>query len=191
MASTSVYLVRHGEQEAVRGHATDSGLSETGREQAHRLGRRLSGVPFLHIHHSALQRARQTAAIVAGHLLDAPMHPCDFAADRTPMPTADQQSQYPDRYRPWLERVPELERDEGAVAVTAAVDHFGTVGAQDRHDLVITHNFVIGWFVRHVLDAPHWRWIGLNAANCAVTIVRWETGHPPSLISFNDAGHLE
>jgi len=61
---------------------------------------------------------------------------------------------------------------------------------RDRHQLLITHNFVIGWFVRHVLDAPVWRWIGLQQANCAITAVRWETGRPPSLVSFNDTGHL-
>ncbi len=48
----------------------------------------------------------------------------------------------------------------------------------------------IGWFVRHVLDAPLWRWIGRNQANCAITIVRWDSGRPPTLVSFNDTGHL-
>lgn len=192
MASTSVYLVRHGEQDLLGGHAIDSGLSDAGCEQARRLGRRLSGVPFSQLHHSPLHRAKQTADIVAGHLLDVPMHPCGFAADRTPVPAAGQESQYPHRYRPWLELVPELERDEGAMAVSAAaVEHFGTVGDEDRKELVITHNFVIGWFVRYALDAPPWRWIGLNQSNCALTVVRWETGRPPTLISFNDVGHLE
>ena len=31
---------------------------------------------------------------------------------------------------------------------------------EDRHDLLITHNFVIAWFVREVLGAPDWRWVG-------------------------------
>ena len=43
-------------------------------------------------------------------------------------------------------------------------------GAEDRHELLITHNFVIGWFVRHTLDAQVWRWIGLNQANCAARL---------------------
>ena len=49
---------------------------------------------------------------------------------------------------------------------------------------------MIGWFVRHVLDAPVWRWIGLDQANCAITIVQWESDRPPTLVSFNDTGHL-
>ncbi|MCZ7423500.1 histidine phosphatase family protein [Verrucosispora sp. WMMA2121] len=72
----------------------------------------------------------------------------------------------------------------------------GTVGGArpegdaDRHELLITHNFVIGWFVRHTLDAPTWRWIGLNQANCGITVVQWEADRPPTLVSFNDTGHL-
>ncbi len=60
-------------------------------------------------------------------------------------------------------------------ALQAAVEHFGVTGDTDRYELLITHNFVIGWFVRHMLDAPVWRWIGLDQANCAITIVQWDS----------------
>lgn len=88
------------------------------------------------------------------------------------------------------QQVPDEERDEDATALQAAVEHFGVTGDKDRHEPPITHNFVIGWFVRHVLDAPVWRWTGLNQANCAITIVQWESDRPPTLVSFNDIGHL-
>jgi probable phosphoglycerate mutase len=97
---------------------------------------------------------------------------------------------YPQRYLPWLDAVPADERDEDAAALRAAVEHLGAAGTDDRPELIVTHNFVIGWFVRHVLDAPEWRWIGLNQANCGLTIVRWESGRAPRLVSFNDVGHL-
>ncbi|MCU7722635.1 histidine phosphatase family protein [Actinoplanes sp. KI2] len=184
MARTRLYLVRHGEQEA------DGWLSPLGREQADRLGRRLRTVPVSTIHHSPLTRAAQTAEIVAGHLPRVPRHDCDFVADRTPVPSPDHRDAYPDRWLRWLDDVPAAERDEDATALRAAVAHFGVVGDDDRNELLITHNFVIGWFVRHVLDAPHWRWIGLDLDNCAISTVQWETGRPPALISFNDTGHL-
>jgi probable phosphoglycerate mutase len=41
-----------------------------------------------------------------------------------------------------------------------------------------------------MLDAPVWRWIGLNQAHCAITIVQWDSDRPPTLVSFNDIGHL-
>jgi len=187
---TRLYLVRHGEQDPAANHGRDGGLSPLGREQADRLGRRLRTVPFSAIHHSPLARAVQTADIVAGHLAGVPRHECDFVADRTPVPAAGRRCSYPDRWHDWLDGVPEGERDEDAVALRAAVDHFGVLGTEDRQELLITHNFVIGWFVRHVLDAPTWRWIGLDQANCGLTVVQWESGRPPVLVSFNDTGHL-
>jgi len=182
MARTMVYLVRHGEQ------APDGGLSALGRDQSRRLGERLRGVPFGAIHHSPLLRAAQTADVVSGVLPEVPTHACELVADRTPMPSAGHE--YPAEYGAWLDGVPDAERDEGAVRIQAAVEHFGVTGAADRHELLITHNFVIGWFVRHALDAPAWRWIGLNQANCGLTIVQWQPGRPPSLVCFNDTGHL-
>jgi broad specificity phosphatase PhoE len=190
MARTQLYLVRHGEQDPASDHASDGGLSQLGREQADRLGRRLRTVPFSTIHHSRLPRATQTADILAGHLPRVPRHACDHVADRTPVPSLGQRGVYPDRWHAWLNGVPLDERDEDAVGLQAAVRHFGVTDEEDRRELLITHNFVIGWFVRHVLDAPLWRWIGLNHANCAITIVQWDSDRPPTLVSFNDNGHL-
>jgi serine/threonine-protein phosphatase PGAM5 len=190
MACTRLYLVRHGEQDRVPGHIPDGGLSQLGGEQAARVGRRLRTVPFAAIHHSPLARASQTAEIVAHHLPQVPRHACDFIADRTPVPSAGQRDRYPDRWLTWLDDVPDDERDVDATALHAAVEHFGITGDSDRYELLITHNFVVGWFVRHMLDAPVWRWIGLNQANCAITIVQWETDRPPTLVCFNDTGHL-
>ncbi len=190
MARTRLYLVRHGEQDRAAGHAPDGGLSQLGREQADRLGDRLHAVPFSVIHHSPLARAAQTADIVTGYLPRVPRHACEFIADRTPVPSTGQRHRYPARWHSWLDDVPGDERDEDATALQAAVAHFGVTGDDDRHELLITHNFVIGWFVRHVLDAPAWRWIGLNQSNCAITIVQWDSDRPPILVSFNDTGHL-
>src|SRR5512146_389599 len=73
---------------------------------------------------------------------------------------------------------PMYKLQEDATALQAAVGHFGATGDHDRCELLITHNFVIGWCVRHVLDAPLWRWIGLDQANCEITIVRWDSDLP-------------
>lgn len=71
-----------------------------------------------------------------------------------------------------------------------AVAEFLAPSRDDRHDLLITHNFVIGWFVRHVFDAPSWRWLGLNQANCGLTIIRVRSRKPPVLVVHNDLSHL-
>jgi probable phosphoglycerate mutase len=190
MARTQLYLVRHGEQDRASSHTPDGGLSQLGREQADRVGQRLCTVPFSALHHSPMARAAQTAGIIAGHLPHVPRHACDYIADRTPVPSTGQRHRYPGRWLAWLDGVPSDERDEDAKDLQAAVEHFGGTGENDRYELLITHNFVIGWFVRHTLDAPVWRWIGLNQANCAITIVQWDSDRPPTLVSFNDTGHL-
>ncbi|MEU1099316.1 histidine phosphatase family protein, partial [Streptomyces sp. NPDC005877] len=63
-------------------------------------------------------------------------------------------------------------------------------GDGPRHELVVTHNFLIGWLVRAALDAPDWRWQGLNHANAALTVIRYATDRPASVVFFNDMGHL-
>jgi probable phosphoglycerate mutase len=141
-------------------------------------------VPFAALHHSVRPRAAQTADIVAGFLPAVPRHACDRVADRTPVPSPGRRGDYPERYLRWLDGVPADERDVDATALRASVAHFGATGGRD--ELLITHNFVICWFVRHALDAPQWRWIGLNQANCGLTVI----GGDSALHSFNDVGHL-
>lgn len=84
------------------------------------------------------------------------------------------------------------ERADGEVLARRAVDRFtGPVpGGEERHELVVTHAFLIGWLVRHALDAPAWRRLGLNAANAALTVLRYASGRPPVVLLLNDQGHL-
>lgn len=190
MGRTLVYLVRHGEQDPASDPAAGGGLSELGQEQSRLLGQRLRDVPFTGIHHSPLPRAAQTAALIAECLPGTPLQATDLLTDLTPLPPPEALHPIPARYATLLAAVPADERDEGAIRVQAALEHFGSIGHEDRHELLVTHNFVIGWFVRHALDAPLWRWIGLNQFNCAVTIVQFQSDRPPMLVSFNDIGHL-
>lgn len=191
MASTLLYLVRHAEQaHSLAGGGPDGGISALGEQQAHRLGRRLASVPFDVVRHSPLRRAAQTAQILASYLPGIPVNCSELLRDRTPVPSASQAGLVPLQYRPFLDSIPVAERDTGAAHLTAAVGQLAIAGAGDRHELLVTHNFVIGWFVRHALDAPAWRWMGLNQFNCALTIIEIQPQLPPMLITFNDIGHL-
>jgi broad specificity phosphatase PhoE len=58
MANRLLYLARHGESEtAPAANPEDGDLTETGRQQAELLGKRLQGIPFAAIHHSPWARA--------------------------------------------------------------------------------------------------------------------------------------
>lgn len=192
MASTLLYLVRHGEQErsAVDDEAPGLGLSALGAEQAGYLGRRLAGVPFDVVRHGPARRAAETAAVLARHLPGVPVIESELLTDLTPVPAPGQEECVPAGYRWFLDTVAEEERDVGGVRLDTAVARLAVATTADRCELLVTHNFVIGWFVRHVLDAPWWRWMGLNQFNCALTIIKVSEDEPPALVSFNDVGHL-
>jgi len=84
------------------------------------------------------------------------------------------------------------DRADGPKLAAAAIERFARPGDEpgDTHELIVTHNFFIGWFVSQALAAPPWRWLGLNQMNGALTIIAYQPGLPAGLISFNDAGHL-
>lgn len=63
-------------------------------------------------------------------------------------------------------------------------------GEEDRHELVVTHNFLVAWLVRDAMHAPKWRWLGLNHGNAALTVIRYAPGRPACVLVSNDMRHL-
>jgi serine/threonine-protein phosphatase PGAM5 len=179
-----LYLARHGE--AV---VEDAGLTPTGREQARLLGLRMAAVPLAAIHHSPLPRAVQTAELVAAARPDGvPVHSTDILGDHVP-PTGPTDALPPD-FATWLARVPDADRAAGAALARAATARYAVPADTVTHELIVTHSFVIAWFVVHALGAPAERWLGQNHCNCAVTAIRYPPGRPPALMVVNDQTHL-
>ncbi|NNC13345.1 histidine phosphatase family protein [Planctomonas sp. JC2975] len=182
-----LYLVRHGEQQDAEHGMPDGPLSARGKRQATLIAERLSGVPFTSMYHSPLRRAQETAKIMAERLPALSPEPSSLLFDCIPSgPSSDM----PKAFESFFGGVTEAEIEAGSAQMSDAVSEFLTPARADRHDLLITHNFVIGWFVRHVFDAPEWRWLGLNQANCGLTIIRVRSAKPPVLVVHNDLGHL-
>lgn len=181
-ANRFLYLVRHGEADAL-GELTDAG-----REQARLTGERLATVPFASVQHSPVRRAAHTAALITAHLPGVPVEESPLAGDYVPYlpPPAE----LPAAARGFFDGYSPGEIAEGAALIEAAQARYTTPAEQDTHELVVTHNFLIGWLVRHALDAPPARWVGINQANCAVTVLLYRADRPPSLLSFNDLAHL-
>jgi probable phosphoglycerate mutase len=190
-ATRYLYLARHGQA-----LPDESGLTETGRRQAVLLGERLREVPISVVHHGPLARASQTASLIAGQLDGVPLRRSEVAGDYVPyMPDKDELPEdtagYLLRFLDW---VTEEDREEGAALAAQALERFtgpaeGPAG-EERHELVVTHNFLVGWLVRAALDAPKWRWLGLNHGNAALTVIRYTPGRLPALLSWNDSGHI-
>ncbi|GAA1658689.1 histidine phosphatase family protein [Nonomuraea maheshkhaliensis] len=180
-----LYLTRHGEATP-----DESGLTANGRRQAGLLGERLRDVPLSAVHHGPLPRAAQTAALIGEHLPGVPVRPSEAAGDYIPYrPAADElPPEHAARHLSFLAQFP---ADGGDDLAARAMDAFtGPVAEGTRHELVVTHNFLIGWLVRAALDAPKWRWLGLNHANAALTVIRYDSDRPASVAYFNDMSHL-
>jgi probable phosphoglycerate mutase len=188
-ATRYLYLARHGEA-----LPDESGLSDTGRQQAILLGRRLRSRRITSVHHGPLPRALQTTRLVGEQLDGVSLSISTAAGDYVPY--VPDRKELPigaaDVFMRFLAPVTAEEASEGRVLAEQALEQFtGPVaGDTDRHELVVTHNFLIAWLVCHALDAPRWRWLGLNVGNAALTVIRYAPEQPPSLLTYNDMSHL-
>ncbi|MEJ8640400.1 histidine phosphatase family protein [Streptomyces sp. MS1.HAVA.3] len=184
-----LYLVRHGEAAS-----EESGLTEAGRRQAMLLGRRLRDVPFTAVHHGPLPRAEQTARLIGEQLTNVPLRVSEVAGDYVPyMPTREElPEESADYFLRFLAGATDEEREQGPALARQALEAFtGPVaGEQDRHELVVTHNFLVAWLVRDAMHAPQWRWLGLNHGNAALNVIRYAPGRPASVLMSNDMRHL-
>ncbi|GAA1589149.1 histidine phosphatase family protein [Kribbella sancticallisti] len=181
-----LYLARHG-------HASvdETELSAAGRRQSVLLGERLREAPLSVIHHGPLPRAAQTAKLVSEQLDGIPVRSSALAGDYVPyLPT--KQELPPEIASPTLEHLAQFPLAGSQGLAEAAVAQFtGPVDGNDaRHELVITHSFLISWLVRDALDAPRWRWIALNHGNAALTVIRYTPNKPASVLIYNDTAHL-
>jgi broad specificity phosphatase PhoE len=182
-----LYLVRHGEQQDAQYGLPDGPLSEKGKRQARAIAERLGGVPFTRASHSPLQRAAETAAIMTERMPALESRPSALLMDCIPSgPTPDM----PHAFEAFFRGVTAEQIEAGEAQMADAVAEFLAPARDDRHELLITHNFVIAWFVREVFGAPAWRWLGVNQANCGLTIIRVRSAKPPVLVTHNDLGHL-
>jgi serine/threonine-protein phosphatase PGAM5 len=182
-----LYLVRHGEHQDAEHGVDDGPLSPRGRRQAEALADRISGVPLDAVWHSPLERAAQTARAVADRLPSVTPTPTALLFDCVPTGmTADT----PNTFEPFFGAVTDAEVEAGRAQMADATSEFLGRKSGEVHELLITHNFVISWFVREVLQAPEWRWLTLNQAHCGLTVLSQRKGRPWTLVTHNDLAHL-
>ncbi|PCG87684.1 histidine phosphatase family protein [Streptomyces sp. WZ.A104] len=188
-AARYLYITRHGEASS-----DESALTENGRRQAALLGDRLGRVPLTAVHHGPLARAEQTARLIGEQLTNVPLLRSEAAGDYIPhLPRREElPPESADATLARLAGFPAEEREKGPELAEEALARFtGPVeGDEPRHHLLVTHNFLVGWLVRAALDAPKWRWLGINHANAALTVIRYAPDRPASVLLFNDTGHL-
>ena len=182
-----IYLVRHGEHQDAEHGLADGPLSPRGQRQAELIADRLSGLPLDAVWHSPLLRANETARAIAARLPSVDPEPTALLFDCVPTGMTEET---PAVFEPFFGAVTEAEIEAGRAQMADAVNEFLVRKTGDVHEVLITHNFVISWFVREVLGAPEWRWMTLNQAHCGLTVIAQKQGRPWTLLTHNDTGHL-
>ncbi|GIH67586.1 histidine phosphatase family protein [Microbispora siamensis] len=186
MTTRRLYLARHGAADAF------GELTDIGRRQAGLLGERLAGVPVDAVLHSPLPRAVASAHELARHLPEnVPVTEAAELVDHVPYVPSPAETT--PSWAGFFDGYDDAEAASGRRLAEALVARFAKVpeGVQsDTHEVLVTHAYPIAWLVRHALDAPPSRWLGLNSANTALTVIEYRNGLPPTIVMFNDMSHL-
>lgn len=200
---TTLWLLRHAQSEwnhegRWQGQA-DTPLSDLGRQQAHRVGKRLRRYPITQIISSDAQRAMDTARVVGSYLRLAPApHPGLRESDIgvwAGLTTPEIKARFPDEWAAMNARA-DVRRGGGETyselrARTLAVAQEVAARYHGQNILLVSHGASIRALISAALGLDlftmHNLWIG---GNTALSRVRFREGHF-YLDLHNDTAHLE
>jgi serine/threonine-protein phosphatase PGAM5 len=184
-AERVIYLVRHGHY----ANTPDAdprlgpGLTPLGVAQAKLVGARLAGlgVHFDDLYVSPLQRARDTAAVIAQDFPGRSFEVVDDLAECTP----------PTRRMDIMAE----EKPEDLAACEAQLDrlfarYFVPAQGAPRTDLMVAHGNVIRSLIMRALGVDHAAWLEMSVGHTSITEIRVEPDGSFKLISAGDVGHL-
>lgn len=180
MATRHLYVVRHGAADPF------GELTEVGRQQSELLGQRLAGLPIGAVWHSPLARAARSAEIVGRHLPGVAVREAAELVDHVPHVPAE----IPAAWAGFFDGYDAAEAAAGARVAEALIGRFARPADTETHEVLVTHAYPVAWLVRHALDAPPVRWLGLNCGNTALTVIEYRDAGAPGLVLYNDMGHL-
>ncbi|MEU9609431.1 histidine phosphatase family protein [Streptomyces sp. NPDC048057] len=180
MATRHLYVVRHGMADAF------GELTDVGRQQSALLAERIAALPVDAVWHSPLPRAVRSARIVGERLGGVPVREAAELVDHVPYVPTD----VPPAWAGFFDGYDPVEADAEARIADALVDRFARPAARETHEVLVTHAYQVAWLVRHALDAPPVRWLGLSCGNAALTAIDYADGAAPRVLTYNDMGHL-
>lgn len=185
MTVRTLYLARHGEADAL------GALTAQGREQCHRLGRRLAGLPIDVIWHSPLPRAVDSAALIAEHLARILVDEAPELVDH--IPSVPDLTTLTPTWAAFFDGFGTEETAAGERIARSLTERFArplAAGARPTHEVLITHAYPVAWMVREALGAPAMSWMSLaGMANTALTVLEFGEG-PPVVHVVGDRSHL-
>lgn len=184
-AMRTIILVRHGNYAADPSIAEKIGphLSPIGVAQAHLAGAELVRLPvkFDHLYASPMQRARDTAAVIAGDFPDRNFEVLEDLAECTP-PT----------------KRTEITKDEKPADLIACKEKLDRVFARffkpatagDQADMLVCHGNVIRYLVTRALGVDTTAWLEMSVGHASITTIRIEPDGRLKVIAVGDVGHI-
>lgn len=186
----TLYIVRHGKYEQIPTNDDDPNdpegpLDATGREQAALLAERLRGLPVSVIHCSTLQRALDTAGVIAQRFPGVEVRCSSLLRECVPS--------VPPLIRDYLERrVPARELASGPTQARAAWDAYfqPPEGDADEEQIIVSSGNLISYLVGRAFGAPDDAWIHTDIQHCGLTEVVVSQSRGAVIVRHNDIGHL-
>lgn len=181
----TIVLVRHGYY--VPDLAADKRLgphlAPIGVAQAQLAGARLAGLPtrFDAMYVSPVQRARDTAAVIAGDFPGRRFEVIDDLAECTP----------PARRAEIMAH----EKPKDLAACKVQFDrlfarYFKPAAGHERTDLLVCHGNVIRYLVTRALGVDTTAWLEMSVGNASITVIRVEADGRFKVMSVGDRGYL-
>lgn len=184
-AARTIVLVRHGYYvpDANADKQLGPHLAPIGVAQAHLVGARLADLPtrFDELYVSPIQRARDTAAIIAGDLPGRHFQVVGDLAECTP----------PTRRKDIMAK----EKPADLAACKAQMDrlfahYFVPAKGHARTELMVCHGNVIRNMVVRAMHVDPEAWLEMSVGNASITRIRVEADGRFKVISVGDVGHI-
>lgn len=184
-SARNIVLVRHGNY--VSDPAADPklgpALSPLGVAQAHLAGARLVGMPahFDALYASPLQRARDTAAIIAE---DFPGRAFNVLADLEECTPPTRRTE-----------ITKDEKPEALAACKAQFDrlfdtHFKPAEGAERTEMYVCHGNVIRYLTARALGVDTEAWLEMSVHHASITQIRVEADGRFKVITVGDSGYM-
>ncbi|WP_413173507.1 histidine phosphatase family protein [Anabaena azotica] len=214
---TRVIIVRHGQstyniERRIQGRTDASTLTDKGRSDAGKAGQALSNIAFKAIYSSPLNRAKTTAEIIRGELVEksAEIQVSEQLVEVdlplwAGMLSADVKEKFPDDYSIWKQRPHELrmivndaQGTQELFPVLALYEQAKQFWQEilSRHQgetiLIVGHNGINRALISTALGIPPSGYHGLQQSNCAISVLNFAggLGDTVQLESMNQTQHL-
>ena len=196
-------LVRHGQstwnsEHRIQGQL-DPPLSDEGRRQAMRVGRRLAQRPFVGFYTSDLKRALETASAIGAVTGGSPSPTAGlreiFLGEWEGLNTQELAKRFPEAWARWTEEPSwdVVAGGEGAVAFESrVVAEIDAILARHQYGdvLVVTHGGVIQVALHRIVGRPNHGLFPFRIENASISVIEKRNGR--FVVSgVNDTSHLE